>query len=97
MVDIADGKRLLQNVDDDEPRDVVSSVFLSPRCAEDALLHVIVHHRRRDDLLVGQVKRPEGALEQLDELIHVQIDRGDLVVAGKVERGDSRGEFARIR
>ena len=84
-VDFRERECLLQRADDHEVGHVVTRVLLAGRRRQHALLHVVVHHRARDDLLVGLVKGCERFLEEAHELVHVQVDAGYLPVAGQVQ------------
>ena len=90
-VDFRYGERLLKGADDDEVCDVGARVLLACGRCQHALLHVVVHHGTRDDLLAGLVQRSQRVFEKTHQLVHVQVDGGYLVVAREVQGDEMLG------
>ena len=92
-LDVADGKRALEQANRNQIGDVVARVALALRRGNHMLLDVVVHHGGREQLLVGRDQRTQVLFNVGEELVHVEVDRRKLGVARQVQRADEFHEF----
>lgn len=81
--DLLQCKALLENHDDIEKSEMVGLIALFMRRRDDRRFDVIIDHARRDIWgLLCEVERRKIAVEKFNNLIHVQIDRREIFIAG---------------
>ena len=64
---------------------MLAAIALRYGRGNDALFHVVVHHRGGEQLLFGCNKRSQGGIDIREQLVHVQIDCRNVAISGQVQ------------
>ena len=72
---------------------MVRGVALGLRFGDNALFHIVVHHGSCEQLFVGRHERAQLRIYIGEQLIHVQVDRGNIGIARQAQLANKLDVF----